>query len=136
MRTAEQIEQDRIEHNARIAAQQAKLQARSAEQADVANAMIAQLPVLSGTPKQVAWAEEIRGRKLYGFGPRYSRTAEIPEQPMALQEELGFITRIESRNPQKAVDRRGALDALIAQDSAAFWIDNRSYELSELLRTS
>ena len=82
------------------------------EKAETADA----LPELEGSPKQVAWAKDLRASKLYGnSGVAYC--------------EKGFADLDEE---DKATCRE-AIASIKAQSSAKWWIDNRQADLWELM---
>lgn len=102
------------------AQQQAERDAKNAESAK-ANAE-AHLPTLTGTPKQIAWAETIRAEKI-------KKLNEILERIEALKAKR-TLTEIELEQDKK-------LQAFVAtyknEDSAARWIDLRDRNVESLL---
>ncbi len=86
--------------------------AAKAAQAEVEDA----LPELEGSPKQVAWAKDIRQSVLYGrSGVRYceQQYADLAEEDKA--------------------SCREAIASIKAQSSAKWWIDNRTEDLWSMM---
>jgi len=96
-------------------AEQEKQRERQNQEAAKANAE-AGLPTLTGSPKQVTWAETIRAAKL----------ADLPS--------LRISPEKAQANPEGAAKAQAALDQFIGQISAAWWIDHRQEDGRDLFR--
>lgn len=73
---------------------------------------------LTGTEKQIEWAEQIRTKTLAAV-----RVAEVET----------MITTYATKQPAAAAAVRKALDIVTAEASAAWWIDNRDQTLKLLV---
>lgn len=76
------------------------------------------LPALSGTPKQVAWAEEIREKILQRDGAEIERLMQAPGRPDLTPAQREQVAAI-----HEAV--RAWWDAIQQQPTARWWIDHR-----------
>jgi len=87
---------------------------------------------LRGTEKQVKWAEDIRAEKLHnGGGPG----APYPEgTPLAGEEYIREQAAKNCPTPEAMALALNALEAVKAQDSAIWWIDNRLLSLLDLVK--
>lgn len=83
--------------------QDAKNAAANAKAADANKS--AGLPELTGTPKQVAWAESIRAKQI---------------------KTLDSLLKPEFKDAAEYAVCQGIIDAVKAQASAAYWIDNQN----------
>lgn len=90
----------------------AKRDAQNAQVAEKAaeTAKTEGLPTLTGSPKQVAWAEVIRAVKVAELRELQSKLVETPE------------------NTEKVAAARSIIESRIAKSEAKYWIDNRERE--------
>jgi len=96
-------------------------QAEERKQAATAGAQQAQaenLPELTGSEKQIAWANQIRGKVL-------AELAELKQQAAAAGNDW---------DGAEAATVRGLVDQILAHTAASWWIDNRNETLRSLIR--
>lgn len=90
---------------------------------------IADLPVLVGTEKQVAWALTIRAEKLAAIDAIAADIRERGDRAVA----AGQVSR-EDADTAIAAEVAPAVAKARMMDSAAFWIDHRGESTQDLLR--
>lgn len=104
----------------------------------------ADLPALTGSPKQVKWATEIRERKLaeialeigeYNINVRMGRH-KLAGPPVFAPNggNDAILSVLEKLNSEIA--QRGALDKIVGMTSAAFWIDHRDHDPVSLAKAA
>lgn len=79
---------------------------------------------LQGTEKQIAWAEQIRGRLL----------SQIEERVAALRTQNPELIDISPVILRLADDTEAAYNTLAAPTDARWWIDRRQYSARDLVR--
>lgn len=93
-------------------------QRRQAENAQAAESnQQAGLPALTGSDKQVAWAESIRAAKL----------AELAQL-------RSLVETNAAKNPALAEQMLAAIDSAATQTTAAWWIDRRDHSAQTIAR--
>jgi len=105
---------------------------RNAEQSakDADAAKVAQLPTLSGSDKQVAWAETIRARMLNDLAPYAAKAAVYRSQLPAVAEQIG-ASATDKRLDDVAAWLTGRIAHVRSQASAKWWIDHRYDDLTQ-----
>ena len=83
------------------------------------------LPALTGTPRQIAWATDLRYKALSGVGHYLTYVLANNRRRRSSAHEMALF--------EAKLER--ALEPLIAQTEAAWWIDRRDVEAITLLES-
>lgn len=102
---------------------------------------IANLPALTGSEKQISWANNIRRQIAKEFVELICKANKITMGPV-LRSDVDHYAKVEAKIAENFETQKGgaqivaAIDKIFSRADAKFWIDNRNAVPSQLIKAS
>ncbi|MBN9243920.1 MAG: hypothetical protein J0I98_14105 [Mesorhizobium sp.] len=102
--------------------------------------VVAPMPALKGSEKQIAWAADIRSRMQIEYGEKLAKLAGV-NWGCVTQRDVDYIAECQVKldafcgDPQYAAPFE-KLEAAFAIEHAHFWIENRTDTMDQLARSA